>query len=152
MSNSPAAERLTLVVRRTIRATPQHLFAAWTEPAQLRRWWGPEGVRCVGAEIDLRVGGQYRIDNALPDGKLLSIVGEFETIDPPHQLVYTWQVDGASGSLERVGVRFRPDASGSTEVVVTHERIGDAALREQHRRGWEGCLKGLAEHLATAPG
>jgi uncharacterized protein YndB with AHSA1/START domain len=151
MTGPPSAARLTLVVRRTIRATPERLFAAWTQPAQLRRWWGPEGVRCVGAEVDLRVGGRYRIDNAFPDGKLLSIVGEFEAIEPPHRLVYTWQVDGASGTLERIAVRFQADSGGSTEVVVTHERIGDEALREQHRRGWEGCLNGLAEHLKTGP-
>ena len=91
MTRPSVAVPLTLVVRRTIRATPERLFAAWTQPAHLRQWWGPEGVRCVGAEIDLRVGGGYRIDNALPDGKLLSIVGEFETIEPPHRLVYSWQ-------------------------------------------------------------
>ena len=95
------------------------------------------------------MGGGYRIDNALPDGKLLSIVGEFETIEPPHRLVYSWQVDGASGTLERVTVRFQADRAGSTEVIVTHERIGDEAIREQHRRGWEGCLQGLADHLAA---
>jgi uncharacterized protein YndB with AHSA1/START domain len=139
---------LTLVVRRTIRATPGRLFAAWTEPAQLRRWWGPEGVRCVRAEVDLRVGGQYRIDNELPGGELLSIVGEFERIEPPHRLVYTWRVDGRPGAFERVTVRFEADA-GSTEVVVTHERIVNEAVREQHRRGWEDCLQGLAREVAA---
>jgi uncharacterized protein YndB with AHSA1/START domain len=51
----------TLVVRKTIQATPERLFRAWTEPEQLRRWWGPEGAICVDPEVDLQVGGHYRI-------------------------------------------------------------------------------------------
>jgi hypothetical protein len=38
-------------------------------------------VTCSGAEVDLRVGGRYRIDNALPDGKTLSIEGEFQIVE-----------------------------------------------------------------------
>ena len=152
MANPSTPATVTLVVRRTIRASPRRLFAAWTEPAQLRRWWGPEGVRCVGAEVDLRVGGQYRIDNALPGGELLSIVGEFERIEPPHRLVYTWRVDGTPVAFERVTVRFEADAAGSTEVIVTHERIVNEAVREQHRRGWEGCLQGLAREVTAGQG
>jgi hypothetical protein len=66
MSEPPpdsAHEKLaaTLVVRRRIHATPEKLFAAWTQPEHLVRWWGPQGVACPAAEIDLRVGGAYRI-------------------------------------------------------------------------------------------
>jgi hypothetical protein len=56
---SPAAGTLALVVRRVIRATPERLFEAWTEPTQILGWWGPEGATCEGAEVDLRVGGRY---------------------------------------------------------------------------------------------
>jgi uncharacterized protein YndB with AHSA1/START domain len=66
---------ITLVVRRTIRATPERLFEAWTEPAQLRRWWGPQDVECLDAQVDLRVGGQYRIANRFPDGRIVWIAG-----------------------------------------------------------------------------
>ena len=66
---------VTLVVRKTIRAKPERLFAAWTIPAELKLWWGPQGVKCIEAEIDLRRGGRYRIANQLPDGKFLWITG-----------------------------------------------------------------------------
>lgn len=52
-----------LVVRRMIRATLDRLFAFWTEPEHLVRWWGPDGVSCPTAEVDLRPGGRYRIAN-----------------------------------------------------------------------------------------
>jgi uncharacterized protein YndB with AHSA1/START domain len=138
----------TLVVRRIIRATPEKLFAAWTEPEQLIHWWGPDGVSCPSAEIDLRPGGSYRIANRFPDGTLVWISGVFELVEPPHRLIYTWRLEAASASIERVSVNFEPRDSG-TEVVVTHERIGSAAARTTHERGWSGCLDGLARYAQS---
>lgn len=138
-------EALSLVVRRTIRAPADRLFEMWTAPDHVERWWGPKGVRCVGVEIDLRVGGTYRIGNEMPDGSIMWIRGEFERIDPPSELVYTWRID-ESRRDERVTVRF--EASGdATDVVVVHERIVDEAARDQHELGWIGCLDGLVAHV-----
>lgn len=137
-----------LVVRRTIRATPEVLFAAWTQPSHLVKWWGPSGVECVEAQVDLRVGGAYRIANRFPDGRVVWISGDFESIDPPRTLIYTWQLDGSAGAPERVTVRF--DARGdATEVVITHERIADPETRRGHEAGWDGCLDGLAAYVRT---
>src|ERR1700757_3571139 len=97
---------IVLEVRRTIDAPAQQLFDAWTQPIHLRQWWGPRPVKCAYAEIDLRVGGSYRIANEFPDGKVLWISGDFEVVDPPHMLVYTWLTNPESPFLERVTVRF----------------------------------------------
>jgi uncharacterized protein YndB with AHSA1/START domain len=139
--------KITLVVRESIRAKPERLFAAWTEPEQLKAWWGPENVTCIGAEVELRVGGRYRIGNRFPDGKVLWIAGRFESIEAPRKLVYTWSIEGAGGEPERVTVEFEP-LGELTEVRVTHERIADEAARDMHRLGWQGCLQGLQELLA----
>lgn len=138
----------TLVVRKTIAATPERLFAAWTEPAALRQWWGPEGVTCIDPQVDLRVGGRYRIGNRLSDGSILWIIGEFEAVEPPHRLVYTWHLESGAESTERVTVRFEGHGS-VTEVIVTHALIATEMLRDQHRHGWEGCLDGLARYAAS---
>ena len=138
----------TLVVRKTIPSTPERLFAAWTDPAELRRWWGPDGVTCIGSEIDLRVGGRYRIGNRLPDGTTLWIVGAFEAIERPRRLIYTWAIEGGAGAVERVTVDFAHQGSG-TEVTVTHTRIETETLRRQHEHGWVGCLDGLARFVTS---
>jgi uncharacterized protein YndB with AHSA1/START domain len=138
-----------LVVRRTIRATPDALFAAWTQPSQLIKWWGPAGVECIDAQVDLRIGGAYRIANRFPDGRVVWISGEFESIEPPHSLVYTWQVEPSVSAPERVTVRF--DARGdATHVVIQHERIVDPEARAGHEAGWEGCLDGLTSYAQAA--
>ena len=137
---------ITLVVRRTIRATPERLFDAWTEPAQLKQWWGPQSVVCIDAEVDLRVGGRYRIANQFPDGKVLWISGEFAAIERPGKLAYSWGLEPGAGPSERVTVIF--EARGqSTEVIVTHERIPSNTMRDMHEQGWLGCLDGLVEFL-----
>jgi uncharacterized protein YndB with AHSA1/START domain len=146
-----AAPTVTLIVRRTIRASAARLFEAWTQPAQLQQWWGPEAVDCIDAEVDLRVGGRYRIGNRFPDGKILWIAGEFEVIEAPHKLVYTWGLEPLCGAAERVTVRFTPQGV-ATEVIVTHEGIAWVSIRERHEQGWQGCLDALAKYLQAAAG
>lgn len=138
----------SLRMQKKIAAAPERVFEAWTDPQELKKWWGPKNVRCVSAEIELRVGGQYRIGNELPDGTVLWIGGEFEVIEKPHLLIYTWIVETADPTKERVSVRFNRHESG-TEVILTHDLISSAALRDQHQLGWTGCLRGLAGHLAN---
>jgi uncharacterized protein YndB with AHSA1/START domain len=96
----------------------------------------------------LRVGGQYRIANQLPDGRVVWITGEFEAIEHGRLLTYVWVVDGQQAS-ERVTVRFEPRGS-ATEVIVVHERIADSTVRDRHERGWEGCLFGLARLIEAS--
>lgn len=67
------SERIVLVVRRTIRASAERIFDAWTQPEHLMAWWGPKPVTCSSAGVDLRTGGKYRIVNALPDGNAVTI-------------------------------------------------------------------------------
>lgn len=136
----------SLTVRRLIPATPEQVFRAWTKPSELKQWWGPKGIHCLSAEIDLRVGGRYRIANAMPDGSVLWIAGEFEEIERPHRLVFTWKVEPQQTIVERVSVQFEASDEG-TIVLLQHDRIATAELREQHKQGWFGCLDGLAEHL-----
>lgn len=135
-----------LVVERVIRATPARVFEAWTDPRQMEAWWGPKDVQGFGVEIDLRVGGAYRIGNRLPDGSSAWIAGHFEAIDPPDRLVYTWCFEPAEAT-ERVTVEFRADPGG-TRVVVSHAGIVEPAVYEGHLAGWNGCLDGLRDLFA----
>ena len=146
---NPAPKTFSLVVRRTIRATPARLFAAWTQPEQLLAWWGPAAVTCIAAEIDLRVGGRYRLGNQFPDGNIIWIFGEFERVESPQLLIYTWRLREEAPVSERVTVRFEARDAGSTEIVIIHERLLDQASQAEHERGWFGCLDGLAEFLAA---
>jgi uncharacterized protein YndB with AHSA1/START domain len=129
-----------------MQAPVERVFEAWTRPEQILRWWAPRPVTCTEVELDLRVGGSYRIGNLLPDGQVLFIFGVFEAVEPPNRLVYSWHlelVDGQVTESSRVSVRFEA-RGGGTEVIVVHERIDSEATRADHERGWHGCLDNLA--------
>jgi uncharacterized protein YndB with AHSA1/START domain len=131
-----------VVIRRLIAASRDRVFAAWTQPELLRQWWGPTGVRCVAAEIDLRAGGAYRIGNQLPDGSVVWIEGVFELVEAPSRLIYSWTIGDEPTS--RVSVQLTALDERTTELVIDHDRIHARAARDDHERGWIGCLDGLA--------
>jgi uncharacterized protein YndB with AHSA1/START domain len=82
-----------LVIERTLKASPERVFDAFTDPHQLERWWWPNGFTCPAAEVDLRVGGSYRLAMEWPgsfsaDAQLSHHMGgEYYEIDRPHRLV-----------------------------------------------------------------
>lgn len=136
----------TLKVRRFVAASPDRVFRAWTNSDEMKKWWGPKGVSCLSVEVDLQVGGQYRIKNRLPNGSVLWISGKYKVIEKPHLLIYTWIVENENPTTELVEVRFTRHESG-TNVIVTHEQIATKILSELHQQGWIGCLGSLAEYL-----
>jgi uncharacterized protein YndB with AHSA1/START domain len=141
-------ETVTLVVCRIIAATPERLFDAWTQPDHLMRWWGPSGVTCPEAHVDLRVGGSFRIANRFASGETLYITGEFQTIERPRKVVYTWRIGSSEEPPEIVTVLFEASGAG-TEVKIIHERIANQATSKRHEAGWYGCLDGLVAYMSA---
>jgi uncharacterized protein YndB with AHSA1/START domain len=146
-SPRPGAET-TLNLRRTFKAPRAKVFQAWTDPEELKNWWGPEGYATPSAEVDLRVGGKYRLGmRKLPDGEILYLTGVYREVRPPERLVYTWRwEDKPEHGDTLVTVEFR-EAGESTEVVLTHEFFPTEKSRDDHNRGWNGCLDRLAKLL-----
>ncbi|MGH7858430.1 MAG: SRPBCC family protein [Candidatus Binatia bacterium] len=138
----------TLFLRRKFAAPPEKVFRAFTEPEALKRWWMPnEGFSVPAAEIDLRVGGSYRVAMKNPKGEVFYLSGTYREIRPPERLVYTWRWEATEMDIGEtlVTVDFRGEG-GSTELQVTHELFPDALQRDRHGTGWSGCL----DHLPTA--
>jgi uncharacterized protein YndB with AHSA1/START domain len=137
------AERV--VVRRVVRATPDEAFAQWTDPEQLRRWWGPEGFTCPEATVELRPGGTYRLVMQPPgNGPPMSVTGTYERIDRPSLLIYTWRWDSGPATSESeslVTVTFEAHAEGHTQVTVIHDRFPSGHDLSPYRSGWEEGLE-----------
>lgn len=142
---------VTLQLRRAIRATPARVFQAWTTPAEMKKWKAPGDLSVAVAEVDLRVGGRYRVHMRAPDGSEHRVGGTYRVVDPPRKLVYTWLWDTNPKMGETVvTVEFR-DVGGSTEVVLTHEFFPTEADRKDHEMGWTGSFDRLDELLAADP-
>jgi uncharacterized protein YndB with AHSA1/START domain len=135
----------SLRVSRTIRADPDTLFRAWTDPRELMHWWRQEGDgwAFAGASIDLRVGGRYRLGMTGPDGKTHVAVGIYREIQRPVRLVFTWNWEDPTNRVgdTLVSVDFKDAGDNQTEVVVTHERFADAGRMGRHEQGWTELLR-----------
>lgn len=128
---------------RTIDAPREEVFRAWTEPEQLRRWWGPGEFRCPEAEVDLRPGGTYRLVMQPTAGDPFVLAGTYREVEPPVRLVYTWRWEtgpAADGSESLVTVEFR-DRGPSTELVLTHSDFPASHGPAPYQMGWEGGLE-----------
>ena len=146
------AEDAVLEMTRLVRAPRERVWRAWTNPEELKRWWGPGLFTTPSAEVDLRPGGRYRLVMQPPGGEALLLTGTFREVVPPERLVYTWRwevgVPDAPESL--VTVRF-VDRGGETEVVLRHEHEPGSVL-DPYRTGWESGLEKLASLLEMAEG
>ena len=145
---SDASGPLVLELRWTLGTSPQRIFRALTDPAELPTWWGPSGFTTPDIRIDLRVGGGYRFGMQPPDGDLFHLAGEFLEIDAPHRLAYTfrWE-DPDPDDLETV-VRLSLEADGSrTLVSLRQSPFATEARLALHRDGWTDSLQRLTELL-----
>ncbi|MBZ0216905.1 MAG: SRPBCC domain-containing protein [Fimbriimonadaceae bacterium] len=145
--------RFGLKVKRRFKASAETLFQAWTDPLELQKWFGPAGFSIPHAEIDLRVGGRYRIAMQPVEGDLFYHEGVYTEITPPRRLSFTWILKDqpCEGSQNEdcetlVTVEFVP-AGDMTELVVTHEMLPSEAARDGHEFGWNSSLDCLEETL-----
>lgn len=134
------APSLTLV--RRIKAPPATVFAAWTQPGILARWWGPHHTTVQAAKIDARIGGRFRIVLVEDNGVQHEVSGTYAEVAPPQRLVFSWAWSNAPERVSCVTVAFRPIAEG-TEVTLTHDRFADEGTATRHRRGWTESLDRL---------
>jgi uncharacterized protein YndB with AHSA1/START domain len=130
----------TVVVHRTIAASPEELFDAWLDPEAVGIWMRPGAILTTLAKIDARVGGHYEFVMH-SESATYPTSGTYRVIDRPHRLVFTWQPGGTREFESVVTVEFLRVDQG-TEVVLTHEQLPEA-LRESHRNGWTSGI----EHL-----
>lgn len=151
MAEPQTREDTTLQLTRTFTATREEVFRAWTDPEALKQWWLPgEGFSLPSAEIDLRVGGRYRLTMRNSQGELFYLGGTYREVRPPERLVYTWRWEHTEMDVgdTLVTVDFRARGN-STEVAITHELFPSGALRDRHDVGWSACLERLARVVAA---
>ncbi len=136
--------QFTLRVRHRFNASCEKVFAAWTKPEALRRWWCPPGWYPQEIQIDLREGGRYRFSMRRENGgQVITAHGIFLNVEAPRRLIYTWNWEGIFPSMRetRVVVDFHTDVMG-TEMLLRQE---DLSMRvcAKHLSGWIDALDRL---------
>jgi len=146
MANPILDPATILKMNRTIRTTCEKAFQAWTDPSQLKKWFAvSEGFTTPIAEVELRVGGRYRLGMKAPgDNPVLIVSGEYREIELHKKLVFTWRWETPDPNEPETLVTVEFFEQGEvTEVKLTHELFISTASRDKHGEGWAGCFDHL---------
>ena len=150
---SPATrdeERPSLTLRRHYEVAPDKVWRAWTDPQALKLWFGPAEIVSVPvSEIDLRVGGRFRVVMLEANGERHEVGGVYREIVPNRKLVFSWAWHSTPERESRVTVLIEPSGRGA-DLELRHEQFFDEAAREGHEHGWTGSLVKLEALLGSA--
>lgn len=142
----------TLTIARRYRAAVGRVWAAWTEPDAVARWWGPHGWTTTVEHMDVRPGGQWRFSLAPDDGSAdpVHAVVTYRDVAPLERLVYLDQFADADDDGVVTDVTFTPDGDGTRVSIAAVFPDADAlrrAVAAGMAEGYQEALTRLDTHL-----
>jgi uncharacterized protein YndB with AHSA1/START domain len=125
-SEAPLSESAgaKVIAERIINAPRELVFKAWTDPEQVKHWWGPKDHTAPVAKADLRVGGKYHYAMRSPDGQDFWTTGVYKEFAPPERVVYTDAFADAEGNEVPASHYGMPGDWPVFTMTVTFEDLG----------------------------
>ena len=147
MKNRTTVERKSereLVVTRTFNGPARIVFEAWTKPELFKRWWAPKsaGVPLLSCEMDVRVGGRYRLEFGHDASKSMAFFGRYIEVTPHSRLVWT---NDESDDAAVTTVTFEEE--GAKTLLVLHELYPSKEALDDAIIGMEGGMPEQFEQL-----
>jgi uncharacterized protein YndB with AHSA1/START domain len=147
MKNRTTVERTSerdLVVTRSFNAPAHIVFEAWTTPELFMRWWAPKstGMSLLSCEMDVRVGGGYRIAFGHDVSNSMAFFGSYIEVTPHTRLAWTNE-ESADGAVTTVTFE---EKDGKT-LLVFHERYPTKQALDTSIEGMEGGMPEQFEQL-----
>lgn len=155
-------------VVREFDAPIERVWAAWTDPSDLRAWWGPMGFTCPRAEADVRVGGRILVTMRAPDewgGFEQHSAWDIVELDAPRLLRYVFRFTDAAGEsitpaeagIPADGIPERGEhdvalsalGDGRTRLEMTEHGYTTAEARDMSRAGLDQCLDKMAARVTS---
>jgi uncharacterized protein YndB with AHSA1/START domain len=142
-----------ILISRVVDAPRELVFEAFTRPEHLVQFWGPKGFNCTDCEVDLRVGGAFRIQMRGPDGIDYPATGIYRDVVPPERIVYAGTADEGhpcgGGLPPRSLVTMTFAEQGAKTRITIHTLLESAADRTAAINGgfsigWNDSLDRLA--------
>ena len=147
MKNHTTVERKSereLVVTRTFNGPARIVFEAWTKPELFKQWWVPKstGVSLLSCEMDVRVGGKYRLVFGNDASKPMEFFGRYIEVTPNSRLVWT-NDESDDGAVTTVTF----EEKGGKTLLVLHELYPSKEALDGACAGMEGGMPEQFEQL-----
>jgi uncharacterized protein YndB with AHSA1/START domain len=133
-----------MVAERMLDAPPARVYAAMNDPALVPKWWGPARLRTQVEQMDVRVGGRWRILQHDEDGTVYAFHGEYRELTPVSTIVRTFVFEGApqeemveSITLLPEGNRTRIQMHALFQSVQGLEGMAGSGMEAGMRESWE---------------
>lgn len=157
MSNHVVDPKLDLVLERTIPVPPDKVWAAWTDPEIIVKWFTPAPWKTVAADVDVRPGGRSAITMESPEGEQFPNLGCYLEAIPNELLVFTSTMtegfrpvvpSGEPGDLPFTGrLELAPSGDGGTiyRAIAIHPTEEAARAHDEmgFTVGWGAALDQL---------
>lgn len=136
-------------LEREFAVSPERLYRAITERADLTQWWGPETMRLAESRLDFSAPGAWFAMLTNDEGQRFRMSGHVTHADPPRSVGLTWGWDdenGGRGPESFVTFTVTATASGA-RLIIDHRDLPDGDAASGHERGWTSSLASLAAYL-----
>lgn len=138
-----SATSTNVEVRRSLQASVEQVFAAFSDPQLVAQWLRPSpDVMLTVLAFDFRPGGAYRFAYDVPDGRRMIVGGTYSLIERPSRIVFSWLIeppDEHAGIDSEVTVTLVANAD-TTELTIRHAKFERADANARHDEGWRGAL------------
>ncbi len=157
------------IISRDFDAPRDVVWKAFTDPEQMKQWWGPKGAKITASKMDLRPGGTYHYGMRTADGKIMWGRMVYREITLPERIVFINSFSDESGGLARhplsptwpiemLSTFLFTETAGRTTFTVdwsplnptAEERATFDAGHASMTGGWSGTMDKLAAYLAKA--
>ena len=148
MDTAVAAENFSLTIERDFNVSRQAVYEAWTTKEALTEWFAPtKEMSTIMHQMDLKVGGQYRVEMLEPNGTSHVTHGEYVALNPFEQIAFTWQWESDEMEVDSLVTIDLIEQDNTTKMILTHDRLDSQHSVDLHNEGWTGCVAQLGAFI-----
>ena len=134
----------SVTLHRVLKARPQKVYRAFTDPNAMATWLPPYGFVCIVHNMDARAGGSYKMSFInFSTGNGHSFGGKFMEMKPNEFLKYTDKFEDPNLPGEMITSVWLREVSGGTDLKVTQEDIPSVIPIDMCYLGWQESLEKL---------
>lgn len=144
MNTASEVQNYSLTLNRNLNASMQEVYNAWTNIDALTTWFAPaKEMKTVVHKLELHIGGGYKIEMIETDGTTHVIHGEYVELNPFDQIAFTWEWESDEQKVNSLVTIGLSENNGTTNMVLTHDKLASQESVDLHTEGWVGCLAQL---------